>query len=394
MMISMASTRADAQPKQALPVDSSTEERWWGRVRERQPDAADPFVYAVITTGVFCRPGCASRRPKRENTRFFRTGGEALRAGFRPCRRCRPLEVSADPHLSQVAAACARMDAAEEPVALATLAAEAGMATHHFHRVFRRLVGVTPKQYANGRRLQAFRDALDQGHSVTDAVYEAGFGASSRLYAQSHRHLGMTPRAYQRGGPGETVRYATAPCVLGTVLVAATGRGVCAILLGDAPAPLAEELRRRFHRAQVEPGADTLNQLVRRVVEGITHPERGMDLPLDVRGTAFQMQVWQALQSIRPGETVHYSELARRLGRAQAVRAVAQACGANPVAVAIPCHRVVPKGGGVGGYRWGPERKRQLLCREEASVADRRSSTSVKEPAADAVSEIGLGPVE
>lgn len=344
----------------------------WAAVLARDPAAqGGAFVYAVRTTGVYCRPGSASRLPRPENVEFFDSAEAAEAAGYRPSRRGgADRESVAARHAAVVARACRRIEAAEAPPALAVLAAEAGMSPHHFHRVFRALAGLTPHEYAAATRAQRVREQLSGGAaSITDAIYGAGFGSNGRFYEASDRVLGMRPRDYRAGGANAVIRFAVGECSLGSILVARSGRGVCAILMGDDPQVLVEDLQDRFPRAELVGGDAAFEREVASVVGFVEAPRLGLALPLDVRGTAFQQRVWQALQEIPPGETETYAGLARRLGRPAAVRAVAQACAANPLAVAIPCHRVVRSDGGLAGYRWGIERKRELLERERRDAA-------------------------
>ena len=351
-----------------LKVPFSTDAERWTAVMRRDPAADGVFFYSVRTTGVYCRPSCAARLAKRENVRFHATCADAERAGFRPCKRCRPNEAGlAARNAAAVAAACRLIEQAEEAPSLDRLAKRAGMSRFHFHRVFKAATGVTPKSYAAAHRARRVRDELAGGGSVTAAIYGAGFNSSGRFYAASSGLLGMKPTAFKKGGAGAEIRFAVGECWLGSILVAATERGVCAILLGDDPDGLARELQDRFPNARLIGGDAAFEHLVARVVGYIEAPGRGLDLPLDVRGTAFQQQVWQALRAIPPGSTATYSEIAKRLGRPKSVRAVARACASNPVAVAIPCHRVVRTDGSLSGYRWGVERKRALLDREKAA---------------------------
>lgn len=344
----------------------SDEERW-AAIRDRDSGAEGAFFYSVATTGVYCRPGCPSRRPRRENVRFHASWVDAESAGFRACRRCRPNEPSlAERHAEAVAAACRLIEAAEEMPALEALAESAGMSRFHFHRVFKAATGCTPRGYAAAHRANRTRDALRKGATVTDALYDAGFNSNGRFYAAAPEILGMAPTVFRRGGAGETIRFAVGACSLGAVLVAATAKGVCAIALGDEPDALVHDLEDRFPRAELVGGDPEFDSLVARVVGFVDAPARGLDLPLDIQGTTFQRRVWQALREIPAGETAGYGEIAERIGSPKAARAVARACASNPLAVAIPCHRVVRNDGGPSGYRWGVERKRALLAREAA----------------------------
>ena len=349
----------------AVPRFTSEAERWRA-VAARNPAADGHFLYSVASTGVYCRPSCAARPARRENVAFHATRLDAERAGYRPCKRCRPdLPPKAEREAALVAAACRAIEAAEEIPSLARLAAEAGLSPHHFQRTFKRIAGVTPKQYAAARRQARVQDGLSGGAPVTAALYDAGFGSSGRFYEAAPAMLGMTPSAYRKGGAGEAIRHAVARCALGWVLVAATARGVCAIQLGDDPKALERELAARFPKADLEKADDGFSSWVEQVVRLVDDPlSGGFALPLDIRGTAFQRRVWTALREIPAGTTTTYSALAERLGAPRAVRAVAGACAANKLAVAIPCHRVVAADGGLAGYRWGVERKRRLIERE------------------------------
>jgi AraC family transcriptional regulator of adaptative response/methylated-DNA-[protein]-cysteine methyltransferase len=345
--------------------DFATDDRRWTAVLERDASADGAFLYGVRTTGVVCRPGCASRTPKRGNVAFFDTLEEAQRAGFRPCRRCTPGEPSPQERFAaHVVRACRRLEEEEPEPTLEALAAEAGLSRAHFQRAFKRAVGLTPKQYARTKRAERFRAHLGRAGSVTEAIYDAGFGSSSRAYEGAA--LGMTPSAYRNGAAGLSIRYGVAPCSLGWLIVAASERGVCAIEFGDDPNELPARLRDRFPAAVLAEGGPEFARVVARVVAFVEAPSDDLGMPLDVRGTVFQKRVWDALRQVPPGTTVGYAELAVRIGRPEAARAVAGACAANALAVAIPCHRVVRADGGLSGYRWGVERKRALLDRERA----------------------------
>ncbi|HWQ37849.1 MAG TPA: bifunctional DNA-binding transcriptional regulator/O6-methylguanine-DNA methyltransferase Ada [Burkholderiales bacterium] len=347
------------------PERLSTDSERWAAVRRRDASADGLFYYGVTTTGVYCRPSCAARLPRRENVSFYPTRAQAEQAGLRPCKRCRPDQPAlAEQHAAAVTAACRLIQASEEPPRLQALAAAAGMSRFHFHRVFKALTGLTPKAYANAQRAQRARAQLPRSETVTEAIYAAGFNSSGRFYAACAEVLGMTPSRFRAGGAGTCIRFAVGECSLGAILVAATEKGVCAILLGGDPEPLVRDLQARFPRAQLAGGDRDFEQWVARVIGFVEAPRIGLDLPLDVRGTAFQQRVWQALRKIPPGATATYAEIARRVGAPRAARAVARACAANPLAVAIPCHRVVRNDGALAGYRWGVERKRALLERE------------------------------
>jgi AraC family transcriptional regulator of adaptative response/methylated-DNA-[protein]-cysteine methyltransferase len=350
----------------AMRAPARDEERWRA-VKRRDPAFDGKFLFAVRTTGVYCRPSCASRPAKRENVSFFSTAAEAETAGYRACKRCRPNKLGApDPQIEAVKRACQRIEQAEEAPRLAELAAGAGLSPYHFHRVFKTITGVTPKAYAAEMRARRAADKLRTAGTVTEAIYEAGFNSSSRFYESTAARLGMTPGEVRRGGAGARIRFAVGEASLGAVLVAATDKGVCAILLGDDPEALVRDLQDRFPRAELQGGDAEFERMVAEVVGLVEAPGQRLDLPLDIRGTAFQQRVWAALRAIPPGKTATYSEVARAIGQPKAVRAVAQACGANPLAVAIPCHRVVRADGDLSGYRWGIERKRKLIDREAA----------------------------
>jgi AraC family transcriptional regulator of adaptative response/methylated-DNA-[protein]-cysteine methyltransferase len=337
----------------------------WAALTARDVAADGAFVYAVRTTGVYCRPGCASRLPKRVNVEFFDHGEAAARAGYRPCKRCRPDAVSpGQSHAAIIARACARLDQAEDPPTLAVLAADAGLSPWHFQRLFKAALGVTPKQFAARRRLERLRARLRHSPTVTGAIFDAGFGSSARAYHDVDAGLGMTPTRYRQGGAGMTIDYAFARCFLGWAIIAATERGLCAVEFGDDRIDLLGQLTRHFPKARIEKAAKEFSDVVENVVALIDAPRAAADLALDIQGTAFQQQVWCALRAIKPGQTASYSEIARRLGRPKAVRAVAGACAANTLGVVIPCHRVLRSDGGLGGYRWGVTRKRALLERE------------------------------
>jgi len=343
----------------------------WAAVLARDPAADGQFFYSVSTTGVYCRPSCAARRARPENVAFHLSAADAERAGFRPCRRCRPDQPPlAEQHAAKVVELCRLIDAAEQIPSLAELARHAGLSIYHLHRLFKASTGLTPRAYAAAQRARRLRAELEESGTVTEAIYGAGYNSSGRFYEQTNQILGMTPSRYRAGGADTEIRFAIGECSLGAILVAASARGVCAILLGDDPDALARELQERFPRAALIGGDAGFEQIVAQVVGCVEAPALGLALPLDVRGTAFQQRVWQALRDIPASATTSYGEIARRIGAPQAVRAVARACAANALAVAIPCHRVVRRDGGLAGYRWGVERKRALLEREASSQAD------------------------
>ncbi len=338
----------------------------WPRVQARDASADGRFFYSVKTTGVYCRPSCAARPARPENVAFHASAVDAQAAGFRPCKRCKPDQPSlVEQHAAKVTQACRLIETSETVPSLDALATQAGISRFHFHRVFKAITGLTPKTYAAAHRGGVVRKELVRGgSSVTDAIFEAGYGSNGRFYARSNELLGMTPTAFRDGGANTDIRFAVGECSLGSILVAESGRGICAILLGDDPDVLARDLQDRFPKARLVGGDAAFEQRVAQIVGFVEAPGTGLDLPLDVRGTAFQQRVWQALREIPVGKTASYADIAHRIDMPKAVRAVAQACGANAIAVAIPCHRVVRNDGALSGYRWGVERKRALLDRE------------------------------
>jgi AraC family transcriptional regulator, regulatory protein of adaptative response / methylated-DNA-[protein]-cysteine methyltransferase len=339
----------------------------WESVLARSTEADGTFYYSCRTTGVYCRPSCAARHPNPENVRFHRTRKEAEAAGFRPCKRCKPDQPSLlEQHAAKVTEACRLIESSPSVPPLDELAARAGLSPFHFHRVFRTITGLTPRGYAAAHRGKRVRKELARNGTVTRAIYESGYNSNAQFYGEAQQLLGMAPTTYRAGGANTEIRFAVGECSLGSILVAASDVGVCAILMGDDPDLLARNLQDRFPRAKLVGGDEDFEALVARVVGFVEAPALGLDLPLDVRGTAFQQRVWQALREIPPGSTVSYAEIASRIGSPQSVRAVAGACAANPIAVAIPCHRVVRTDGGLSGYRWGVERKEALLRREAA----------------------------
>ena len=344
-----------------------TDHERWDAVQRRDPAADGMFYYSVATTGVYCRPNCGARLPRRENVAFHATSADAERAGFRPCKRCRPNGPSlAERHAAAVSKACRMIEGAEEAPSLGELAQVAGFSPYHFHRVFREVTGVSPKAYAAGTRAKRVRTALPQSGTVTQALYGAGFNSNGPFYSGSSEMLGMTPRQFRAGGPGTVIRFAVGECSLGSILVAATEKGVCAIELGDDPDALVRSFQDRFRNAELVGDDREFAQRVAKVVGLVEAPGHSLDLPLDIRGTAFQQRVWDAIAAIPAGSTASYTELATRIGAPKAVRAVAQACASNAIAIAIPCHRVVRSDGSISGYRWGVARKRALLARERA----------------------------
>lgn len=344
----------------------ATNDARWSAVQARDPAADGHFVYAVRTTGVYSQPSAMARLPRREHVEFFSTPQAAEAAGYRPSLRVRGDRTHiAQERAGRVAQACRRIEASETPPDLAELAGQAGMSPYHFHRIFKAETGLTPRAYASAYRARRLRQELSASDtSVTDAIYGAGFSSSSRFYETSDQLLGMPARDYRAGGKGAVIRFAVGQCSLGAILVAQSQRGICAIFLGDDPERLVRELQDQFPKAQLIGGDAEFEQLMAQVVGFVEAPSVGLNLPLDVRGTAFQERVWQALSDIPAGVTASYTEIAQRIGAPRAVRAVASACGANRIAIAIPCHRVVRRDGDVSGYRWGVDRKRELLRRE------------------------------
>jgi AraC family transcriptional regulator, regulatory protein of adaptative response / methylated-DNA-[protein]-cysteine methyltransferase len=343
------------------------EARQWEAVLARDSEADGAFVYAVRTTGIYCRPTCPSRRPRRENVAFFPLPEAAEQAGFRACRRCHPEQSTVrDPQVALVQRVCRAIAAnPEEPPTLASLGTTVNLSPFHLQRTFKRVMGITPRQYAEACRVGRLKDELRKGEAVTSALYGAGYGSASRLYESAPAHLGMTPAVYRRGGVGMRIHYTVVPCPLGLLLVAATERGICAITLGDADDALAAALKREYPAAEIARDAAGLDSAVTAIIRHLRGQEPHLDLPLDVQATAFQWRVWEALRAIPYGSTRSYGEIARAIGQPTAARAVAQACATNRVALAIPCHRVVREDGAVGGYRWGVERKRTLLAQEQ-----------------------------
>ncbi|HMA93931.1 MAG TPA: bifunctional DNA-binding transcriptional regulator/O6-methylguanine-DNA methyltransferase Ada [Polyangiaceae bacterium] len=365
--------------KQPPTVPAAIDDPRWHSVVRRDPSADGLFFYSVRTTGVYCRPSCAARQPRPENVAFHATRAEAEHAGFRPCKRCKPNECDPSSRQHQrVAAMCRFIEGSEKPLALEQLARKVGLSPFHAHRLFKLATGVTPRGYFNAWRGERLRRELLGSSSVTEAIYGAGFNSSGRFYAEAPARLGMTPSRFRAGGAAERIRFALGECSLGSILVAASERGVCAIALADQPEPLLRELEQQFAQAELIGGDRAFERLVAQVVGLVEQPWRVSELPLDIRGTAFQERVWRALRRVGPGTTLTYGELAKRIGAPTAVRAVARACASNRVAVAIPCHRVVRADGALSGYRWGVERKRQLLQREAART--RPSTTEVTAP--------------
>jgi len=364
----MDRTPSEPTPSAFEARTSRLDEARWKAVLARNAAFDGRFVYSVSTTGVYCRPSCPARRPKRAHVRFHRTKMEAERAGFRPCKRCKPDQPSLpEQYGDRIGAACRLIEEADQPPKLKDLARAVGLSPYHFHRIFKSVLGLTPKDYAAAHCHRRLRAGLGSGATVTEALYDAGFNSSSRFYAVSTKVLGMTPTDFKNGAPDAEIQYAVGRCSLGYALVAASTKGVCAILLGSDPKSLSGDLRRQFPRARLIEADEDFRQLTAKVIAFVEDPRGRFDLPLDIRGTAFQHRVWDALRRIPPGSTASYAEIAKTIGAPKAVRAVAGACAANRIAVAIPCHRAVKTGGALSGYRWGVKRKRALLDKEAKS---------------------------
>ncbi len=354
------------KPTNHSQYDSAVEhDPRWMTVVSRDSNTDGTFYYSVDTTGVYCRPSCAARLPRPENVRFHATREDAEKAGFRPCKRCTPNKPGLqERHAEKVVAACRLIEDSEHAPGLKELANHAGLSLYHFHRVFKAMTGLTPKEYAAAHRMKRVKTQLHRRGTVTDAIYEAGYNSNGRFYETSNEVLGMTPSTYLAGGSRTDIRFAVGESSLGSILVARSERGVCAIYLGDDPDQLTRDLQNQFPHAHLIGGDADFEHLVSQVVGFVEAPVRGLNLPLDVRGTAFQQRVWKALQRIPSGSTASYADIATRIGSPTSIRAVARACGTNALAVAIPCHRVVRMNGELSGYRWGIERKRALLERE------------------------------
>jgi AraC family transcriptional regulator of adaptative response/methylated-DNA-[protein]-cysteine methyltransferase len=347
-----------------LAAETTSDPRWLSLV-SRDKEFDGKFFYSVKTTGVYCRPSCAARLARPENVGFYTTIAEAEKAGFRPCKRCKPAGLSlTEANTAKIEKVCRLIERSEVTPSLEKLAKHAGMSVFHLHRTFKAITGLTPSGYGAARRTKRVRNTLGKSQSVTDAIYDAGFNSNSRFYENANEVLGMTPTSFRDGGVNTVIHFAIAECSLGSILVAKSERGVCAVLMGDDPLLLVRDLQDQFPKADLVGDESGYEDLVAKVIGLVENPRVGLDLPLDIRGTAFQQRVWKALQLIPVGKTASYADIAKEIGMPKAVRAVAQACGANTLAVAIPCHRVIKNDGALSGYRWGVERKRALLDRE------------------------------
>jgi AraC family transcriptional regulator, regulatory protein of adaptative response / methylated-DNA-[protein]-cysteine methyltransferase len=352
--------------KQQRNLLNDDQEKMWEAVLARDTHWDGHFVFAVKSTGIYCRPSCPARRPRRDRVSFFPFPEAAEQSGFRACRRCNPKELrTGDPQVQMVQEACRFIEEhSDEPINLDLLSKHLGLSSFHLQRTFKSIMGITPRQYADVCRTNRFRSNVRQGESVTAAMYDAGYGSSSRLYERSNAELGMTPATYSRSGRATTIGYIIVESSLGQLLVAATDKGICTVKLGDSASELEKDLRKEFAEAEIEKGADNLSDSVNQILKHLEGKQPHLDLPLDIRSTAFQRQVWEALRSIPYGSTKSYSDIARQIGQPKAVRAVARACATNPVALVIPCHRVIREDKSLGGYRWGLNRKKKLLAKE------------------------------
>lgn len=355
--------------KQQMSFLADEQEAKWQAVLAKDARCDGQFVFAVSSTKIYCRPSCPSRRPHRERVTFFQLPQSAEQAGFRACRRCHPRDANAhDPQIQMVQKVCRLIDESDgEPVTLSTLSEQVGVSSFHLQRTFKSIMGISPKDYADARRVNKFKQGVRQGEAITSAIYDAGFGSSSRLYESASAQLGMTPATYGKGGRGAFINYATVATPLGRLLVAATNKGVCSVMLGDSEAALKADLLREFPAAEIRHDEKVLHSSVNAIVEQLGNRNPHLDLPLDIRATAFQKQVWEQLRAIPYGQTASYSDVAKAIGQDKAVRAVARACATNPVALVIPCHRVIREDKSLGGYRWGLDRKKRLLETEGAN---------------------------
>jgi AraC family transcriptional regulator, regulatory protein of adaptative response / methylated-DNA-[protein]-cysteine methyltransferase len=353
----------DAEIRIEAAYSPLSDEVRWQAVLARDGRFDGQFYYSVDSTGIYCQPSCPARRPRRDHVGFHRSPEDAEAAGFRPCKRCKPGQASST--ADRIARACRMIETAEEPPSLGTLATAVGLSPHHFHRQFKATLGVTPKAYAMARRNGRIRQSLRESAKVTEAIYEAGFSSNGRHYTKATEALGMTPHQFRSGGADQTIKFAFAESSLGTVLVAASERGICAIFFGDTQDALRRDLEKQFPRAKIVLGDADFARLTSEVIGLIDDPNAAFDLPLDIRGTSFQHRVWEALRQIPVGSTASYAEIATAIGRPNAARAVARACASNRIAVVIPCHRVVRSDGSLSGYRGGVARKRAFLNKEK-----------------------------
>ncbi len=358
-------------PKRSEEKSYATDDARWQAVVAREKDADGQFFYAISTTGIYCYPSCPSRLALRKNTHYFKTSNEAEQAGFHPCKRCKSNQGTPSSRDALVIAqACRLIENADEIPCLETLAQSQNLSSYHFHRLFKSITGVTPRAYAIAHRARKIRTELAQDTSITDAIYDAGFNSSGRFYATSTEVLGMTPTNFKNGGNSETILYSVGKCSFGSILVARSEKGICAILIHDDNKPLLADLQKRFPKATLVEDQSDFKHWLTQVIHFVETPKNGLELPLDIRGTIFQQRVWQILQKIPLGTTASYTDIATKLGDPKAVRAVARACAANPIALLVPCHRVVRSDGGISGYRWGVENKRTLIAREAKAVSE------------------------
>ena len=356
--------------KEQMNVLPDDYESQWQAVLTKDARCDGQFVFAVSSTGIYCRPSCGSRRPRRENVSFFQLPEAAEQAGFRACRRCHPRKARVvDPQIQMARQVCRIIEGNEgEPTTLAALSDQVGVSSFHLQRTFKSIMGITPKRYAEAYRVNRFKQGVRKGEAITSAIYDAGFSSSSRLYERASSQLGMTPATYGKGGRGASINYAIVETALGRLLVAATNKGVCSVMLGDSDAALKANLLEEFPAAEIRQDEEPLRSSLNTIVAHLRNKSPHLDLPLDIQATAFQRQVWEQLRAIPYGQTHSYSEVARAIGQEKAVRAVARACATNPVALVIPCHRVIREDKSLGGYRWGLDRKKKLLERERTQV--------------------------
>ena len=360
--------------KEQLHLLPEEDEAQWQAVLAKDARCDGQFVFAVSSTGIYCRPSCPSRRPHRERVSFFPSPEGAELAGFRACRRCRPRDARViDPQIQMARQVCRIIEENEgEPVTLSALSEHLGVSSFHLQRTFKSIMGITPRRYAESCRVKRFKQSIRKGEAITSAIYDAGYGSSSRLYERASSQLGMTPATYGKGGRGAVINYAIVATTLGRLLVAATDKGVCSVKLGDSDVALKADLLQEFPAAEIRQDEKPLRSSLKAIVEHLKSKSPHIDLPLDIQATAFQRQVWEQLRAIPYGETYSYGEVAKAIGQEKAVRAVARACAANPVALVIPCHRVIREDKSLGGYRWGLERKKKLLEAEKTGSSKMR----------------------